>query len=128
MSFGVPSKDPFESAHCPVCRALVAPHMHYCKTCFATYDSEAAAAQIHAEISAFWKVFAWLPLPVGLVIALLGLGSCIDPESGDHSNVGFLTGLAVAALTPLAHFAIWMFASIRLRLVARPVEPPALYR
>ena len=124
--FGVTSKDPFEGAYCPACRAHVAPHTHYCKACFATYDPSAAVAQIRAEIGVVWKLLVWLPLLPGIGMTLLGLLSFFDPASErPHDPVD---GLALIAITPLAHLALWLFAMLRLHTIERPVEPPPSYR
>ena len=125
--FGVASKDPFEGAHCPACRAQVAPHAHYCKACFATYDPSAAVAQIRVELGMGWKPLLWLPLLPGIGMTLLGLLSRIDPE-GTHPVHVARVGLALMAITPLAHLALWLFAMLRLHTIQRPVEPPPSYR
>jgi len=51
----------------------------------------------------------------------------VDPEGMHPVHVAHV-GLALMAMTPLAHLALWLLVMLRLHTIDRPVEPPPSYR
>jgi hypothetical protein len=95
--FGVASRDPFDPASCPACRAPVGPRTHFCSACFATHDLAASRGQLllgpTAQLSRTMQVAL---AALGLLVALSAVAAWGDAALAPA--LGWAAPLGVALL------------------------------